>query len=76
MTYTPTQLRAELYRVLDEVLRTSRPIEIVHKGRRLKLGPSVPSAKLTRLEAHHDYLVGDPDDLVRVNWSRFWKPVL
>lgn len=76
MTYTPTQLRAALYRVLDEVSRTSRPVEIVHKGRRFKLVPSVPRAKLARLEAHDDYLVGDPDDLIRVDWSRFWKPVL
>lgn len=77
MVYTPTKLRAELYRVLDQVLRTGNPVEIVHKGRRLRIAPAVPlGKKLARLDPHRDFIVGDPDELVKVNWLRHWKPVL
>ena len=75
---TASKLRANVYRVLDQVLETGVPVEIERHGRRLRIvadtsvrGPA-PS-KLTRLKARA-YLRGAPDAIVHVDWSREWRP--
>ena len=77
-TATASKLRANVYRVLDQVLETGVPVEIERHGRRLRIvadrsvrGPA-PS-KLTRLKAR-PYLTAAPDTLVHVDWSRQWRP--
>jgi hypothetical protein len=69
-----TRLRAELYRVLDHVLATGEPIEIERKDGVLKIVPVTPASKLDRLVPRPDVVVGDPDDLVHLDWSSEWKP--
>jgi hypothetical protein len=70
---TPSALRQNLYRVLDEVLETGEPVIIDRKGRRLKITLEAPR-RLEMLEPHADYIVGDPDDLVHIDWSDQWRP--
>ena len=45
---TATHLRANIYRILDEVLTTGEPIEIVRKGKTLRLVSESPPKR--RLE--------------------------
>ncbi len=40
MKYSVSKLRANLYRVLDTVIETDIPVEIVRKGEVLKIIPS------------------------------------
>jgi hypothetical protein len=70
---TPSALRQNLYRVLDEVLETGEPVIIDRKGRRLKIMLEAPR-RPELLEPHADYIVGDPDDLIHVDWSDQWRP--
>lgn len=37
MIINTTQLHANLYQVLDEILKTQKPVEIIRKGRKLKI---------------------------------------
>ena len=77
MKMTATALRANLYRVLDQVLETGEPVEVERKGRRVRLIPveAPPAADLlARLQPHPGYIVGDPDDIVHLDWSDTWKP--
>jgi antitoxin (DNA-binding transcriptional repressor) of toxin-antitoxin stability system len=77
MKLTATRLRADLYKVLDRVIQTGEPAEIERKGRRLKIVPVRPKGfRWEQLEAHPDYIVGDPKDLVHMDWSREWKPFI
>ncbi|MDA9272279.1 type II toxin-antitoxin system Phd/YefM family antitoxin [bacterium] len=75
MTITPTQLRANLYKVLDQVLETHQPIEILRKGQILKLiiEDKQHHRKLTNLEPHPDAILGDPNDFVDADWSSYWQ---
>jgi antitoxin (DNA-binding transcriptional repressor) of toxin-antitoxin stability system len=73
---TATELRQDLYRLLDRVLETGEPLEIERRGRRLRIVPEQPPRKLDRLVAHPDYVTGDPEDLVHVDWSAEWQPHL
>ncbi|MAY95252.1 hypothetical protein [uncultured Nocardioides sp.] len=71
---TPSQLRADIYRLIDQVLETGEPLSIDRRGRRLRLVPDVPTSKLDRLTPLDDLIVGDPDDLVSMDWSGHWDP--
>jgi antitoxin (DNA-binding transcriptional repressor) of toxin-antitoxin stability system len=72
MVVKPSQLRANLYRLLDRVLRTGEPIEIDRAGQKLLLVPKEKRGKLHNL-TRRDVITGDPEDLVHLNWSKEWK---
>ena len=74
MTMTATELRAKLYRVLDQVLQTGEPVEIVRNGQRLKIVPAGSAEPAKRLIQRLDYLRCDPDEIVHLDWSDQWKP--
>lgn len=69
----PSQLRANIYQVLDEILRTGKPVEIERKGKRLVLAPAEAPKSLANLERKPGLIVGDPEDIVHVDWSDNWS---
>lgn len=73
---TATRLRANLYRVLDEVIETGQAVEVERHGRIVRIEAVALDDVLERLEPHPDYIAGDPDSLVDVNWSGEWNPHL
>ena len=70
--YNPTQLRKELYAILDQVLEAG-PVEVDRNGRKVVLSASPAGPRLTRLVAHPGTVVGDKDDLASLDWSREWN---
>lgn len=74
MSLTATELRSNLYRVLDAVLESGEPVEILRHGRVLRIVPDDPPCRLDRLVERLDVVRGDPDDLARVDWSDAWQP--
>jgi len=74
MRFTATNLRANLYKVLDRVLKTGVPVEINRQGKLLKIVPMKPKAKLDNLKPHPDYLAVKPESLVHTDWSKEWRP--
>ena len=67
-----TKEEKEILRLLDKVIKTGVPVE--RKGRRLLIVPAEKHRELGRLEEHPDFVVGNPDDLVHIDWSSEWKP--
>lgn len=75
MPMSATKLRADIYRVLDEILETGIPVDIERGGRLLRITPVKAPSKLDRLEPHPDFVAGGTlDDLVHIDWSGEWKP--
>ena len=76
MKITASKLRENIYRILDQVAETGVAVEIVRGGRRLKIVPADETApsKTARLRARPKVLVGDPERLVHLDWSKEWKP--
>lgn len=72
MAISASQLRQDVYRLLDEVLRTGEPLEIERKGHILRVVPDEPRSRLDRIRRHPDAIVGDPEDLVSIDWSSEW----
>ncbi len=69
----PSHLRQNLYRVLDQVLETGEPVEIIRRGRKMRIVVDTP-ARLEALEPHPEYVVGDLDELIEWDWSDEWRP--
>jgi hypothetical protein len=74
MVVTASELRQNVYRLLDEVLETGVPLEGERGGRRLRIVPEEPVSKLARLVPHPDALVGDPEDFEHIDWFHEWRP--
>jgi hypothetical protein len=72
--YSVSRLRANLYRVIDQVLETGEPVEIERNGQRLRIVPAESAGRLAALRPHPDYLRDDPESLVHMDWSDEWKP--
>ena len=76
MTVTASKLRENIYRILDQVLATGIPVEVVRGRRKLKIVPGddgTPS-KLARLQRRPKAIRCDPQDLVHMDWSKEWRP--
>ncbi len=69
---TASQLRANVYRLLDQVIETGEALE-VHRGKKkVKIVPVLPVKRTQRLKKR-PWIVGNPENIVSVNWSKEWK---
>jgi hypothetical protein len=75
MPITASRLRDDIYNILDTVLESGAPVEVVRKGRILRIVADQPPSKLARLKKR-DCIAGDPNDLVEIDWSADWTPGL
>jgi antitoxin (DNA-binding transcriptional repressor) of toxin-antitoxin stability system len=78
MKVTATQLRADLYRILDRVSKTGEEVEITRARGSLVIKPKVSErrSRRRRPRGNPKLIVGSPDDLIHMDWSKHWKPVL
>ena len=72
MIITASKLREDIYNVLDRALETGAPIEIQRKGKILRIVPPAVNKKLSKLKKHQA-LIGNPQDIVHMDWSDQWK---
>jgi hypothetical protein len=71
MKITASKLRENIYRVLDEAIETGVAVEIVRKVTLLRIIPEPRASKLARLKKRAGF-VGDPDDIIGMDWLREW----
>jgi len=74
MTYKATDLRKNIYKILDQVLETGRAVDVERKGRLLRIVPADDATPTERLRPMADLIVGDPAALEHIDWSAEWKP--
>jgi prevent-host-death family protein len=74
MAITATELRANLYRILDRVAETGEPVEIDRGGRILRIVPAARKGVMKRLVRRPGFFKCDPDSIVHMDWSGEWKP--
>jgi hypothetical protein len=63
--------RENLCAILDQVIETGKPVVIRRKGRLLRIVLDDPQSKLSRLKKR-DCIIGDPEDLVQMDWTHHW----
>ena len=67
---TPTELRGNIYNLLDEVLDSGVPIEISKGNRKLRIVPVEKVDKLQNLILKPNVIKGNPEDLVNISWEK------
>jgi len=75
-TVSDSNIQRDILGLLDKVAKTGVPVEIERKGKRLLISPAEKRRNLDCLDEHPDFIIGDPDDLVHIDWSQEWKPQL
>jgi hypothetical protein len=66
---TPTELRRNLYKLLDKILETGIPLEIDRGGKYLKIVPVETVDKLQSLVHRPGVIKGEPEDLANISWE-------
>lgn len=74
MPLSASKLRANVYRLLDDVLETGKALEIERNGRTLVITPKERKSIWDRLPSREGFIVGDPDELIHIDWSSEWNP--
>ncbi|MCF8243204.1 MAG: type II toxin-antitoxin system Phd/YefM family antitoxin [Melioribacteraceae bacterium] len=72
MSLTASVLRQNIYKILDKVLETGKPVIINRKGKKLKIVSVDEVDKLSNL-GKRKALKGDPEEIVHLDWSGEWK---
>lgn len=72
MIVKATELRKNIYSILDQVLETGEPVLIERKGRVLTIEPDKRPSKLSRLKKRK-VMAGDPQEIVHIDWSGEWR---
>lgn len=65
-----TQLRSNIYNILDTVIETGVPVEISRNGYVLKIVVEEKKSKVANLKPQ-DIVVGDPNDLIDLQVSEW-----
>lgn len=68
-TITPTELRSNIYKLLDEILKTGIPLEIKKGDKKLRIVPVEKADKFDNLIHRPEAIEGDPEDLVDISWE-------
>lgn len=74
MPVTVTELRANIYQLIDRVLETGEPLEIERRGRILRVLPPQGRDLERLLPPCEGVYTGDAQELVSLDWSDHWKP--
>jgi len=69
---TPTQLRSNIYRVLDEVLESGMAREIIRNGQKLLIIPAKPKRRRLAELPRRRMTNCTFDELVATTWE--WEP--
>ena len=70
MPLSATEVKSDFDRIVKEVLRSGVPVEFQCGAQRLQIAPVPARGKLARLVARPGVIVGDPEDLVHMDWSK------
>lgn len=68
-TITATELRGNIFNLLDEVLESGVPLEIEKNGRKLRITSIEKVDKLANLVHRPNFIKGDPEELVEMEWD-------
>lgn len=74
MAISASQLRQNVYRLLDQVLSTGMPLEIERNGRLLRITPAETGSRIERVTPRPALITGDAADLASLDWSESWRP--
>ena len=71
MVMTITELRQDIFKILDSVIELGRPVSVQRKGHIVQLVPTQKKSKLDNLKAH-SYSEEPLEAFDHIDWSHEW----
>ncbi len=71
---TATELRTNVYRILDDILDSGLAQEVVRKGRKLMIVPAEPKRRRLEDLPRRKVTTCTFDELVATSWEHTWEP--
>lgn len=68
----PSQLREDIYNLLDQVIETGVPLEIKRRGKVLRVMLDKKASKLNNLKKR-DVMSASPHHYIHLDWSKKWQ---
>ncbi len=75
MTVTATQLRTNIYQLLDQIIESGKPLHIERKGVIIEMN-TIKKPLLMDLLPKRPCINGDSDDIIHMDWSNEWNETL
>ena len=69
-TVMPTELRGNIFKLLDEVLSTGIPSEINKGGKKLRIVPVGKSDRFENIISRPNVIQGHRNDLADIHWKK------
>lgn len=70
---TLTELRANLYNVVDQIIKTGVPVAVQRNGHIIKIVLADGPSKLERLMQKSGVINNNPEDIVHCDWLQEWS---
>ena len=72
---TPTELRKNIYKILDTIAETGKTVEIERKGKVFKIICEPTPSKLEKLgrKKRPKVYKGNSDEIIAMDWSKEWR---
>jgi hypothetical protein len=78
MAISITELRANIYNIVDDIIKTGQPVDIERSGKKLRIlqveAQTQVAGKLNKLIARPEAISGSPEDFTHIDWSHEWNP--
>lgn len=75
MPITLTELRNDLYKVVDQIIATGNPVEILRNGHKIKIILADGPSKLDRLTKRSDVMNDPAETYVHCEWLSEWSEI-
>lgn len=71
-----TELRKNIFAVLDRVIDEGTPVVIERRNRILKIVTETPPSRIERLKNkdREKCFAGNSDEILSIDWAAEWKP--
>lgn len=73
MLISLTELRADLFNKIDQVIITGEQLEIQRKGHIVKIIADKKPSKLSRILERKNIICSQSDDLINNDWLKAWS---
>lgn len=70
---TITELRSDLYKVVDQIIASGTPVEVMRNGHKIKIILADGPSKFERLVRRKNVINGDPESIVHSDWFSEWS---
>ena len=73
MVVTVDEIKSDIEGVLGRLIESDDAAEFEANGKRWQIVAKPKASKLSQLVPRPGLIVGDPEDLVRIDWSENWN---